>query len=76
SAWVLLWGGKYANIYGDYLPRGLNKWGHVMWDARRLAQAGVEESIFEQWKHEGSAWKAEVIKDHYGWSPTDVLLNA
>ncbi|KAG8156539.1 hypothetical protein KVR01_013643 [Diaporthe batatas] len=34
-AWVLMWDGKYCNLYGEYIPDELRRWGYVMWDERR-----------------------------------------
>ncbi|KAF6842625.1 hypothetical protein CMUS01_02941 [Colletotrichum musicola] len=70
KAWVLLWGGKYANVYDDFVPAGLKECGYVMWDARRLAQAGLEEAIFKQW--EGAADQIGRVESVCGWNPTGV----
>ncbi|RMD44030.1 hypothetical protein DV735_g1076, partial [Chaetothyriales sp. CBS 134920] len=29
-AWTVLWNGKYANLYGAYVPEPLRRWGYVM----------------------------------------------
>jgi len=34
-AWVLMWHGRYSNLYGEYIPDLLRGWGYVMWDQRR-----------------------------------------
>lgn len=49
-AWVILWDGKYVNFFGECVPGGLSEWGYVIWCERRLAQAGVKETIFKQWR--------------------------
>src|SRR5690606_35829499 len=33
--WVLLWGEKYANIYGEYVPGALRRSGYAIWDEER-----------------------------------------
>ena len=49
-AWTLMWREKYSNLYGDYVPHSVRRWGYVMWDAARLEQtAGVKEKLLRQW---------------------------
>jgi hypothetical protein len=66
-AWVLLWGGTYANLFGEYIPKALKQWGHVMWDARRWAELGAEHLVSKQWLAARDI--VEEIEDHYGWRP-------
>ncbi|RYP13395.1 hypothetical protein DL767_010753 [Monosporascus sp. MG133] len=66
-AWVLLWGGKYANIYGEYVPESLRRWGYVMWDKRRWTDMGAKELIARQW--ETVPELAAEIENDYNWSP-------
>ncbi|KAH9897326.1 hypothetical protein F4778DRAFT_256600 [Xylariomycetidae sp. FL2044] len=68
-AWVLLWNGKYANLYGDYVPELLRKWGYVMWDKQRWIDLGATDLIASQWKF--SPGLVEVIEGDYGWSPLE-----
>lgn len=49
-AWVLLWGGKFVNIYGGYIPEPLKAFGWVRWDKHRLDNLGVRRLIADQWK--------------------------
>lgn len=66
-AWVLLWGGKYANIYGAYVPESLRQWGYVIWDERRWIDMGAKELIARQWET-----VPELVKEmelDYDWSP-------
>lgn len=49
-AWVLLWGGKYVNIFGEYVPGPLKAYGWVIWDERRLVDMRVGKLITNQWK--------------------------
>lgn len=72
-AWVLLWDGKYANVYDDFVPAGLKECGYVMWDARRLAEAGLEEAIFKQW--EGATDRIARVENVCGWNPTGVPMD-
>lgn len=66
-AWVLLWGGKYVNIYGGYLPEPLKLWGHVMWDECRWIDMGAKELIVIQWETVPDL--VQEIKDDRMWSP-------
>lgn len=68
-AWVLLWDGKYANIYGDYVPVSLRRWGYVMWNESRWTDMGVKELIVMQW--ETAPGLIEEIKNDYNWSPLE-----
>ncbi|RMZ83270.1 hypothetical protein DV738_g1398, partial [Chaetothyriales sp. CBS 135597] len=49
-AWVVLWNGKYANVYGGYVPEALRRWGYVIWDEGRWRQMGAEGLIAKQWE--------------------------
>lgn len=66
-AWVLLWGGKYANIYGEYVPEPLRRWGYVIWDKIRWDGMDAKELIARQWEMEPEL--VEEIKIDLGWSP-------
>ncbi|KAI1261456.1 hypothetical protein F5Y18DRAFT_431301 [Xylariaceae sp. FL1019] len=44
-AWVALWSGKYSNLYDEYVPSAAKHWSYVMWDQRRWADIGVDESL-------------------------------
>ncbi|KAI1114803.1 hypothetical protein F5Y14DRAFT_440964 [Nemania sp. NC0429] len=54
-AWVLLWDGRYANIFGELLPESLRQMGYVMWDSTRLADTGSEKLVRElnEWEPSG-----------------------
>ncbi|KAI3334162.1 hypothetical protein F4824DRAFT_468903 [Ustulina deusta] len=67
-AWVALWGGQYANIYGEYVPQSVRRWGYVMWDERRWINMGAEENpVARQWKM--SPDLVEEIEIDYNWRP-------
>ncbi|PKK47516.1 hypothetical protein CI102_9844 [Trichoderma harzianum] len=68
-AWVLLWGGKYANIYGEYVPESLRRWGYVIWDKIRWDSMEAKELIARQWEMEPEL--VEEIKIDIGWSPLE-----
>lgn len=51
-AWTLLWGGKYVNIYGGYVPKILQASGWVIWDGDRLDSTGARKLITDQWDTE------------------------
>ncbi|KAI0151843.1 hypothetical protein GGR57DRAFT_470529 [Xylariaceae sp. FL1272] len=73
-AWVALWGGRYSNLYGEYVPSTLRRCSYVMWDQRRWADMGVDESlIVAQWDASpGLADEIELLND---WRP-DVRRDA
>ncbi|KAI0205950.1 hypothetical protein F4808DRAFT_455447 [Astrocystis sublimbata] len=65
-AWVQLWGGKYSNIYGDYVPESVRRWGYVMWDERRWIDMKSGKSLIT------SQWTADLateIETFYNWKP-------
>ncbi|RFU75927.1 hypothetical protein TARUN_6330 [Trichoderma arundinaceum] len=66
-AWVLLWNGRYANIYGNYVPIQLRKWGYVMWNEYRWKDMEAKELIRKQW--EESPMEVELIEMDFNWSP-------
>jgi hypothetical protein len=69
-AWVTLWGGRYASIYGEYVPKSLRQWGYVIWDKSRLIEMGADESfITGQWGESPDLVKK--IKDTFDWSPIE-----
>jgi hypothetical protein len=68
-AWVLLWGGRYANIYGEYVPEPLRRWGYVMWDKHRWTAMGAEQLVARQW--ETAPELVEEIENDCGWSPIE-----
>jgi hypothetical protein len=41
-AWVIIWRGRYSNLYGDLIPSVLQDWGYVFWDVQRLTANGGE----------------------------------
>ncbi|KAJ0334273.1 hypothetical protein COL5a_000321 [Colletotrichum fioriniae] len=51
-AWVLLWNGRYSNVFGGFVPDELRRWGYVMWDEQRWNKmgAGAKDLIRGQWK--------------------------
>jgi hypothetical protein len=68
-AWVLLWGGKYANIHGALVPEPLKRMGYVMWDESRWGCPGARAFIAKQWAKKRQ--NAQYIEEHCGWSPLD-----
>ncbi|KAI1175851.1 hypothetical protein F4777DRAFT_598078 [Nemania sp. FL0916] len=48
-SWVRLWEEEYINVYGSIIPESLRLWGHVMWDAARWSNMGMEKLIHQQW---------------------------
>ena len=67
AGWVLLWQGKYANIYGEYVPESLRLWGYVMWNEDRWVETGAKELIAMQWKTNPEL--VEEIETDCGWNP-------
>ncbi|KAG8157135.1 hypothetical protein KVR01_013125 [Diaporthe batatas] len=49
-AWVAFWNGRYSNLIGAYIPKALQRWGYVMWDATRLKESGAMEYIELEWQ--------------------------
>ena len=48
-AWTLLWGGRYSNLFGGYVPDELRRWGYIIWDARRIDVDGTKEYLKDLW---------------------------
>ncbi|KAG8166732.1 hypothetical protein KVR01_002421 [Diaporthe batatas] len=48
-AWTLLWGGRYSNLFGGYVPDELRRWGYVLWDARRIDVDGARGYLKGLW---------------------------
>ncbi|KAK7430734.1 hypothetical protein QQZ08_002778 [Neonectria magnoliae] len=71
-AWVLLWGGKYANIYGEYVPESLRRWGYVMWNERQWNDSGAKELIATQWQTAPEL--VDEIENDYDWRPVSNLV--
>ncbi|KAJ5962198.1 hypothetical protein N7501_007139 [Penicillium viridicatum] len=52
-AWTLIWKETYSNITGEWLTEfmgenGLQHWGYVIWDQRRLRSSGAVEVLKRQ----------------------------
>lgn len=65
--WLQLWGGGYANIYGEYIPKSVQRWGYVMWNKERW-DFPIGHRLVEQW----CRWPSddpEVGSMHYSWRP-------
>ncbi|KAK8115552.1 hypothetical protein PG984_012054 [Apiospora sp. TS-2023a] len=67
-AWVRLWNGHHSNLYGENVPPSPQRWGYVMWDARRWEELGTLGLVAEQW--EAVPDVVEWIENMYNWSPT------
>lgn len=63
-AWVLLWGGKYSNLFGGYVPQELRQWGHVMWDRDRLDVNEAKKCLAELW---ASSSALRMVADQFDW---------
>ncbi|RSL95474.1 hypothetical protein CDV31_013871 [Fusarium ambrosium] len=67
SGWVHLWGG-YANIYGEYVPRTVQRWGYVMWNKERWDFPGGGDRLMDsqcRWPSDDP----DVGDIHYSWRP-------
>lgn len=62
-AWVMLWEGKYVNLYGGVLPERLRNMAWVFWDAGRLGSSGAKAYIEKMWEMEPEA--LQIIKRDY-----------
>ncbi|KAJ2991310.1 hypothetical protein NUW58_g2558 [Xylaria curta] len=72
-AWVLLWDGKYVNIFGEFVPTSLKRWGYVMWDARRWADVQAKELISSQW--DMTSIELQFTNSICGWDPLSAQPN-
>lgn len=64
-AWVLLWDGKYCNLYGEYVPDEFRRWGYVLWDERRWNNIeGARELLIELW---ASSLELQGAKECWAW---------
>lgn len=66
-AWTFLWDGKYANVYGKYVPESVRRWGYIMWNEGRWSFAGAKELLAMQW--EVAPELVEKIEVDCNWSP-------
>lgn len=63
-AWVLLWGGKYSNLHGEYVPNELRRQGYVMWDEGRLDAKGTREYFVKLWDESP---ELKMVKEDFPW---------
>ncbi len=63
--WVLLWKGIYSNLFAEYVPRTVRKWGYVMWDRNRWD--GLGDLAWGQWKTDEEL--ANQIWSDFEWRP-------
>lgn len=64
-AWVVIWNGKYCNLYGEYLPRRLRQWGYVLWDESRWNTIGRPRQLLSSnWE---SSREYQMVKEHFDW---------
>lgn len=68
-AWVVLWGGKYANVFGEYVPELLRRCAYVMWDKLRWVDSRAEDFLGEQWTVNPELVKE--IENDYDWRPVE-----
>ncbi|KAI1426158.1 hypothetical protein F5Y12DRAFT_296032 [Xylaria sp. FL1777] len=70
AAWVALWGGRYSNIYGGYVPEPVQQWGYVFWDEHRWIDMGVDDNLLvRQWKLSDDL--VDEIESDYDWRPPE-----
>lgn len=63
-AWTLLWGGRYSNLFGGYVPDELRRWGYVIWDARRIDVDGTKRYLRDLW---ASSPALKLVCRHWEW---------
>ncbi|KAK8023324.1 hypothetical protein PG991_006563 [Apiospora marii] len=68
-AWVRLWSGRYSHLYGENVPPTVQRWGYVMWDARRWDGLGALGLVARQWQAAPAV--GNWIETMYHWSPTE-----
>lgn len=44
-AWTVLWRETYSNIFGFHVPEEIQRWGYVLWDAKRMEETGAKEAL-------------------------------
>jgi hypothetical protein len=62
--WVLLWGGKYSNLFGGYAPHELRQWGYVIWDKDRVDVNVARNCLAELWT---SSPALKMVVNHFEW---------
>jgi hypothetical protein len=66
-AWILMWRGKYSNLYGEYIPDLLRGWGYVMWDERRWnAIDYATHMLLMTWQSSRRYQQAKADFDYFG----------
>lgn len=45
--WTVVWCDTYSNLYGDYIPDEMRRWGYVFWDAAIIASTGGRRILEE-----------------------------
>ncbi len=53
-AWILIWEGRYSNLFGYVIPDNMRLWGYIMWDVIRLEHTGVKDVLIRQFIEEHS----------------------
>lgn len=63
--WVLMWDGKYSNLYGEYTPQLFRQCGYVLWDERRWDTIHrARQMLLSHWK---SSREYETVKGYNDW---------
>lgn len=63
-AWTLLWGGRFSNLFGEYVPDELRQWGYVLWDAHRIDVEGTKGYLKKLW---ASSPALTLVCSHWAW---------
>lgn len=63
-AWTLLWGGRYSNLFGGYVPDELRRSKYVIWDAHRIDVDGAKEYLKDLW---ASSPELMLVCRHWAW---------
>ncbi|KAJ0106845.1 hypothetical protein J7T55_014921 [Diaporthe amygdali] len=67
--WTLLWGGKYSNLFGEYIPDEIRRWGYVFWDAHRIDFDDTKDYLKDLWASSPVLMR---VCRHWPWT-SDVL---
>lgn len=48
-AWVMIWKGRFSNLFGEAIPDHIKLWGYVFWDVHRMIESDAKLLLEIQW---------------------------